>query len=110
MDGERRPDTPFHWPPGRLSPSVERIGEQAQDKSTTVWGHPPGTGSLQGDIGPVPVARGRMVPCFPFRESERPLAGERARRLRRQDSMKNRREFVLTLTAGLVAAPWSSPR
>jgi hypothetical protein len=48
--------------------------------------------------------RGPLGAAFPFREKQAAPAGHRAGPLWRRDAMKNRRGFLLTLVAGLVAA------
>src|SRR5262249_33369120 len=55
------------------------------------------------DSGPIPAAPRAVLGCIPPRESKPPRPGNQPDGLRRREPMKNRREFLLTLTACLVA-------
>jgi hypothetical protein len=56
-----------------------------------------------GDIGPIPVESRAALGSISPRDANDPRPGIEPAWLRRPEAMKNRREFLLTLTAGVVA-------
>jgi hypothetical protein len=87
-----------------LRPALEPLGRR-REESLPRGVEPPGYGMSRWGYWTGSGLRARRgFHCFPARASKRPPAGHRAEWLWRNAVMRNRRELLLTLIAGIVAA------